>query len=67
MDRVMLFLAALGACAVFGGDYLVIDCHPPYGAVRCASSEVLPHGGLTNRIYARGDADYLSVKAPLGV
>jgi hypothetical protein len=43
----------------FGGDYLVIDCHPPYGAVRCASSEVLPHGGLTNRIYAR---DYLVMR-----
>jgi formylglycine-generating enzyme required for sulfatase activity len=48
-----------GVCAAFGGDYLVIDCHPPYGAVRCASSEVLPHGGLTNRIYAR---DYLVMR-----
>ena len=53
MDRVMLVLAALGACAAFGGDYLAIDCHPPYKAAQYASAADLPHGGLTNRIYAR--------------
>ena len=41
------------ASAAFGGDYLVIDCHTPYKAAQYASAADLPHGGLTNRIYAR--------------
>lgn len=41
------------ASAAFGGDYLVIDCHTPYKATQYASAADLPHGGLTNRIYAR--------------
>jgi len=48
-----------GVCVAFGEDYLVIDCHLPYGAVRYASVAELPHGGLTNRIYAR---DYLVMR-----
>ncbi len=47
------------ACAAFGGDYLVIDCHAPCNAAQYASAEDLPHGGLTNRIYAR---DYLVMR-----
>ena len=29
MSRIVFFFAVLGVCAAFGGDYLVIDCHPP--------------------------------------
>lgn len=47
------------ASAAFGGDYLVIDCHTPCNAAQYASAEDLPHGGLTNRIYAR---DYLVMR-----
>ena len=53
MDRVTFFLVALGVCAAFGGDYLVIDCHPPYTAAQYASAADLPRGGLSNRVYAR--------------
>ena len=41
------------ASAAFGGDYLVIDCHPPYKAAQYASEANLPRGGLPNRVYAR--------------
>lgn len=30
MSRMVLFFVALGVCAAFGGDYPVIDRHPPY-------------------------------------
>ena len=47
MGRMMLFSAALGFCAAFGGDYLVIDCHSPYKAAQYASAADLPRGVLT--------------------
>ena len=53
MSRMVFFFVALGACAAFGGDYLVIDCHPPYKAVQYASAADLPRGGS----FANGPAD----------
>ena len=60
MSRLTLAIVVVVlASAAFGGDYLVIDCHTPCNAAQYASAEDLPHGGLTNRIYAR---DYLVMR-----